>query len=484
MSYKNQQCGSRLVTDSNNPPNQITLRRLDKESLNFVFRAYENMCDWRNRNFLMKYKKFIIMVKNDHLEFDEVAIQELKRLVRQLILRLQADHPRVLGAGTKHIRIIKDNYALFDNLIPSILKSKCTEYEHRKKKITKRLTQYHKVYQLLIEDTKSVKQISQRTGVPQWRIYRMIINPDERFDGIKQSFHTLAAHSNVLLSLSDVLKEHNYAFSDGSVLYDQVVNENPALNLSKSAFYQHLKTIGLTNKKSIYRSTDTPILKESRISFFANYVKYLNNRRYDIVYFDWTSYSESNFKQNSWSLQGRKSIIHERYGYSALHFLAMISLEKVEAFQFIRGTLTSSIVFNFLSGALSRPEFIDSHRGRQLVIVLDNAPSNCSNALIALCVERRITLLFTAPNSSFLNPIEMLFAFLKSNLKKIHSINKFGYQQTNYSNDLSDDQESFKPTTWSMDSPDIKISKLGLRAKRLDLTQRHSCLSFKICSFV
>ena len=182
---------------------------------------------------------------------------------------------------------------------------------------------------------------------------------------------------------------------------------------------------GLSPKKPADRFSETPDVKEARISFLLNYVLRSKNPRSVFFYFDWSSFADSNFKRLSWSLRGQKSLTHHRYAYSCLHLLALVSNERVEAYQMVRGTLCSQIVFNFLSGAL---DFLLQTLERQncsAVVILDNSPLNISNALVHFCIRRRVTLLFSAPNSSFLNPIEMLFAFTKAPLKRRFSCSKY-----------------------------------------------------------
>ena len=120
------------------------------------------------------------------------------------------------------------------------------------------------------------------------------------------------------------------------------------------------------------------------------------------------------FKKKSWSSLGKKSIVKDYYPYARLHLLALLGLNGIIEIQYVTGALNSPIIFDFLFQTLEK----DAHHiGKDLVGVLDNSPLNHSNAVRNLAWKNEFTLLFTAPNSCFLNPIELLFAKFKASLK-------------------------------------------------------------------
>lgn len=62
--------------------------------------------------------------------------------------------------------------------------------------------------------------------------------------------------------------------------------------------------------------------------------------------------------------------------------------------------------------------------GKQLNLILDNSPMNHSKAVKNFCLRNNINLLYTAPKSSYQNPIEYVFAKAKTPLKKTFSETK------------------------------------------------------------
>ena len=172
------------------------------------------------------------------------------------------------------------------------------------------------------------------------------------------------------------------------------------------------------------RINQTDEVKEARCHFLREYVGMLRCPRTEIFYFDWTSFSGNNFQARSWSGSGRKSVVNDAYQYSKLHLLALLSLQGLIAMQYVTGSLNSPIVFDFLLRVLEKVTRKAHEEGNNVVIVLNNSPLNQATAIKNLVMQERFTLLFTAPNSSFLNPVELLFGKLKAGLKTKNSASK------------------------------------------------------------
>ena len=280
------------------------------------------------------------------------------------------------------------------------------------------------MFQLLVDGEMKPVQIARKTSLPLWKVYSKRSKIGNASSGLKKQIKSLDRQITALVSLDIQLKSRGHRFDDGRQLFGGLQAQLAIPPMSESYFFRQLKATGLRNKKAIYRTAEKPNLKEMRIEFFSQYIYFLQSRHHEVTYFIWTSFAESNFKSRSWSLQGQKSIVQAKYHYCAFHLMALISRQRVECYQFIRGRLAGDVVFNFLSGAISNLRNLAQYRGKKLVVVLDNAPMNYSNAITGFCVSNQIKLLFIAPNSSFLNPIEMLFALIKSNLKKMFKLGK------------------------------------------------------------
>ena len=120
-----------------------------------------------------------------------------------------------------------------------------------------------------------------------------------------------------------------------------------------------------------------------------------------------------------------RDVVSKSYVHVKIHLLAMFSREKVESEQFILGNLNSSLIFNFIMQTVENWLRKNPKRRVRLTIVLDNSPMNHSWAIKNFCLIKKMKLLYTAPNSSFLNPIEQMFAKIKALFKQAFSMNKY-----------------------------------------------------------
>lgn len=198
----------------------------------------------------------------------------------------------------------------------------------------------------------------------------------------------------------------------------------PKITFSESSFYKLFKQMGFKRHVLVDRSAETEKLLEYRLRFYQVLFHYFDDCQNEFCFFDWSSFSKSNFQQKAWSMRGEKAIKFENYCYCSLHFFGLLTQEKLRCCQFVKGSLSSVIVFNFLEKTLSKLNEEVIKRNRKLVLILDNSPMNHSIPFKNFAFTKKITVLYTPPNSSFVNPIEKLFAFFKTKLKGLHGISQ------------------------------------------------------------
>jgi hypothetical protein len=307
----------------------------------------------------------------------------------------------------------------------TVLASEGRRLEACRKRIARKVQQDLRVCQLLQEGVWTPSQVSKMACVPRWKVYQLKKAQGNRQEGFRRLLAALERQTEILIGVEAALQPHNYAVRSGLELLGELGQRRPEIGIRRPELYWALKATGLRVKKAVERRTASPELLQSRITFFQNWAQCGSDRRFFMVFFDWTSFCPGNFKQMGWALRGKKSLIPGRYVYSALHLLAVMSEERIEGFQLAQGNLSSDLVFNFLTGCLVPILERLEQEGRRLVVVLDNSPLNFGEALRHFCLYHRVTLLYTAPRSSFQNPIEMLFALLKLPLKRVYSASKF-----------------------------------------------------------
>ena len=131
------------------------------------------------------------------------------------------------------------------------------------------------------------------------------------------------------------------------------------------------------------------------------------------------------FKKKSWSAIGSKNISNEQYTFAKIHLLAILGRIKIKSFQLIKGTLSSVIIFNFLSFSLGQLSQRFQMKNKPIFVILDNSPMCHSRALKKFVTANNYLLVYTSPNSSFSNPIEYMLGKIKTPLRSHYCMSKW-----------------------------------------------------------
>lgn len=416
---------SMLVFDAKSPLLRLRLRKVDTEELSKVVSSFREIFDKDSHRYRALIARLIMNAKTMRIAHSRDTIQAVKGLLSGILFRLGG------GTGTRPIKSCRrDQWSrkclpLHPGAQVNILTRESGNFEKRRKHIVKKVQRGSKVCQLLREGVWKASQISRMAGVPRWRVYQLRSARENQQEGFQRSLKTLERQTAALMGVSEVLQDRNFAVDSGVEILEELRQQKPGLGLSRLRLYWALRATGLRLKKVVERCPSNSELLESRITFFQNWTRCGNDRRFFFVFFDWTSFCEGNFKQMAWSLRGKKSIVGRRYVYTGLHLLAVMSEIRIEGYQLAQGNLSTDLVFNFLTGCIAHILERLSTDGRRLVVVLDNSPLNFGEALRHFCLLHQVTLMYTAPRSSFQNPIEMLFAMIKAPLKRVFSASKF-----------------------------------------------------------
>lgn len=237
----------------------------------------------------------------------------------------------------------------------------------------------------------------------------------------------LCQQIQILQAIEDYLQKESLTFPTIKQIHTYIQQNYDIAQFSRSSLYRLIKYRGFNFRSIIQRNNENGPNKLSRIRFYKYYTDLLIPSDIQCCYFDWTSFAENNFKKRIWAQRGDKPIVKSRYSYSNLHLFVLLGREKVFSFQFFKGRISSEIIFSFLSQSIIGIERFYGLQRNSLVVILDNSPLNQSLSLFNFMTIREIKLLFTAPSSSFLNPIEMLFAKVKQPLKSYMCLNKYSY---------------------------------------------------------
>ena len=240
--------------------------------------------------------------------------------------------------------------------------------------------------------------------------------------------------------------------------------EHPTLSfLSYQRVISLVKSLGYRYKKTVVRSQENSKIKKARVRFLEEFAQRLSDCNSEVLYFDWSSYSDKNFQLKKWSLVGKKAVVDSSYLYARLHLFAILGRSGVIGFQIVRGNLSSEIVFRFVKRTLDFVFRRKSDFRERIVLVLDNSPLNHSMSLENFAVLKKVNLLFTAPSSSFLNPIEMFFAYVKQPLKESFATNKLRHQQGHYQDHSQQDIKLRLKVVFQLDFSNLKLLSVGVK---------------------
>ena len=178
-----------------------------------------------------------------------------------------------------------------------------------------------------------------------------------------------------------------------------------------------LRGLGYRFKQPVVHVNESDEVKEARIMFYEQYLEVVDSRDWLTVYFDWSAFGVGSFKRRLWGRTGQRTTISGRYEYSKLHLLVVIGPGREVLFQLVQGTIRAPVIFSFFKKAIETLKTRHCDGRRRVCVVLDNSNMNSNSSMINVALSLNAMLLFCAPNSSFSNPIEQFFAYVKSPLK-------------------------------------------------------------------
>lgn len=170
-------------------------------------------------------------------------------------------------------------------------------------------------------------------------------------------------------------------------------------------------------------SANTPENKELRVKVMAELNQYINLGRI------WVSIDETHWEINSrrkraWSKVGKKAFttfIPQRTQFSSL--TAIDDRGYVAACLIVKGKVNADVFTKFFT------KLVNQYRNEATVFFLDNASIHDKETLKGLGDDDKHTVLFNAPYSEELNPIEMFFnqwkAHTDTELKKWPGVDRF-----------------------------------------------------------
>jgi hypothetical protein len=187
-----------------------------------------------------------------------------------------------------------------------------------------------------------------------------------------------------------------------------------------SHFYYLMKSHGFAYQTFCTRIPYSFTWNQKHIQFTKILIAELisNTKEFEIFWTDETSICPQNYKKRCWGPAGKQTVISSNLQYTSLKIFGLISSSELYSMQIHKGSSSHSIFDNFIIESFKR-YFRRSSHSKIVTLFLDNSTLHKSKSFIDFCAKNKIFLIFNLPHCPTLNPIELLWRFLKSPLKKI-----------------------------------------------------------------
>ena len=241
-------------------------------------------------------------------------------------------------------------------------------------------------------------------------------------------------YNNIQLSDTDYYKIKNYKPHGSSKIFlyenkiceyvnnnngcslNDIINNIPDINISKSSICNILKKNNITRKKINNRIIlnnidELNIIRNKFVINISNY-DFLN-----FISIDESSFCINDHYKYGYSKKGcqiKKNFKHKRYK-ERYTLLSAIDKNGFINNKIINGSVNSDIYLNFFY------DNIDKFKNKY--ILHDNARIHHTKKLKEYCYNNNIYLLYIPPYTPEFNPIELIFSILKNNFRKLNHDN-------------------------------------------------------------
>jgi len=141
-----------------------------------------------------------------------------------------------------------------------------------------------------------------------------------------------------------------------------------------------------------------------------------------LIFIDETGSDLTICAEQSWSKRGEKPYRTRPSRSQRLNIIMAITCDKVLAFQAIMGQMNENVFIDFMLKVCRKLNADDSLAKDHYTFYMDNHPSHCSNISLKILKILGFKILFSPVAYYQLNPIELLFGFIKRQLKtKLYS---------------------------------------------------------------
>jgi len=230
----------------------------------------------------------------------------------------------------------------------------------------------------------------------------------------KKKFVLKQEHTEFLLEYC----KQNKCIASACEMKEQLIKKFnfDATKFRMKTFYDTLKRIKITFKKilPVYPKSDTLENMHERREVAIKFIDYLINEYY-VIFIDETSFRfDRSYIPKAWSKSGTTPILKKPLQSANHTLICAISLEGIEGCQICVNSVTADMFFYYIHCLYLK---VEKRTNKKVVFFWDGAPIHRSKMFLPY-FSSKICILFNAPYSPDMNPIENFFSHFKRQVKQ------------------------------------------------------------------
>jgi hypothetical protein len=307
--------------------------------------------------------------------------------------------------------------------------------DHRIKKFlnqnrhVKDLTDITRILEFKAHRNGSSREISLQLRIPQNRVsYILRKIKDTRAENLCRAFllmeNDVKINNEFKIKLEQLLQESHLKTNSLKEIHSAFVIRNTDMKIRN---FQHFYSLCVRHDfryknlqyKQPYKDRWTPTQKKFALSL--SFELFSNERSFDVLWIDESTVCPQNFQKKGWGFRGKELVIESKLRYDGIKIFGMMSRSKIEGIQFIHDSSNHLVFDNFVIECIKR--YLRNKNDRSVpVFFLDNANIHKSKDLLRFCKDNNILMVFNLAYYPVLNPIELLWRFLKQPFKRMTNI--------------------------------------------------------------
>jgi hypothetical protein len=285
-----------------------------------------------------------------------------------------------------------------------------------------RIMRYLQEVGLLTEEINTamsnMKYMPQKKKRPQKKgyiYYELRKNPKK----LENLIGTLKDDLKRFIEISKFLCDRDHGADNFSQIYSKYLKFNK-FKLKKHRFRIYAQVLGLHYVQVARDIKNDEQSKKKRIDCAHRLIDLYNDPQKVLIFFDVTSINDKSFRKRKWVTRSSEFGYKKVFYYNATHVLMLVSTSNIESLLFYRGNISSILITHFLNNSLKK--FKADNIGKQIVMVLDNAPVHRTILMKKLTGFHEIELFFPPPHNPYFNMIEFVFRHIKLGFKREYSM--------------------------------------------------------------